>query len=155
MRSRAIFAASLLTMMVAACGGSAEEGPVEEITVREPGESVANSDAAAAGNAATDLVAKGKAAFAVCSACHVAAAGEASRAGPNLHGVVGRQAGSLEDFGYSDALASSEIVWDAETLDGFLANPSRYVPGTNMVAGGVNNEERRAAVVAYLESLSE
>jgi len=100
-------------------------------------------------------VAKGEAAFAVCSGCHVAAPGARSAAGPNLFGVVGRQAGSLEDFRYSNALASADITWDAEKLDGFLANPGGYLPGTNMAAGRVSDAENRAAVVAYLGSLSE
>lgn len=158
MRTNAIFAASLLTL-VAACGGSAEEPPVEQIVVREPGEPAANAtivaNADSAGTAAVDLLAKGEAAFAVCSGCHVAEAGQPSAAGPNLYGVIGRQAGALDDFGYSDALAGSEITWDIATLDRFLANPSGYVPGTSMVAGGVSDGENRAAIVAYLGSLSE
>ncbi|MEL7218135.1 MAG: hypothetical protein AAGK01_06860, partial [Pseudomonadota bacterium] len=81
MRKHAIFAASLLTF-VAACGGSAEEPPVEQIVVREPGEPASNATIAAnsdgAEGSAVDLVAKGQAAFAVCSGCHVAEAGEAS-----------------------------------------------------------------------------
>ncbi len=158
MRKQAIFAVSLLTL-VAACGGSAEEPPVEQIVVREPGEPAANAtvvaNADAAGGAAVDLVAKGKAAFGVCSGCHVAEAGEASAAGPNLYGVIGRQAGALDDFGYSDALAGSDITWDVASLDRFLANPTGYVPGTTMVAGQVSDGENRAAIVAYLGSLSE
>ena len=158
MRQHAILAASLLTLL-AACGGSAEEPPVEQIVVREPGEPAANAiqeaGADAVTGAAVDLVATGEAAFAVCSGCHVAEAGEPSMAGPNLYGVLGREAGALDDFAYSDALASSEITWDNETLDRYLTNPPGYVEGTTMVAGGVSDGETRAAIVAYLRSLSE
>lgn len=149
MRKQAIFAVSLLTL-VAACGGSAEEPPVDQIVVREPGDPAVNT-----AGGAVDLVAKGRSAFAVCLGCHVAEPGAPSAAGPNLYGVVGRQAGSLNDFGYSDALTGSEIIWDAASLDRFLANPGGFAPGTSMIAGGVSDEESRAAVVAYLGSLSE
>ncbi|MEM7666273.1 MAG: c-type cytochrome [Pseudomonadota bacterium] len=156
MRNRAILAASVLAMALAGCGGSGEQPPFEQIVVREPGEPAANATqlASAAAGATTDLVGAG-AAFAVCSGCHVVEAGAASTAGPNLYGVVGRAAGSLDDYAYSDALAGSEITWDIAELDRFLANPAGYVPGTTMSAGGVSDSERRAAIVAYLGSLSE
>ena len=153
MHNRAIVAASLLAIMLTACGSS-EQPVVEQIVVREPGQ-VASSPAAASERGPVDLVAAGEAAFAVCSGCHVAEAGEPSGAGPNLHGVVGRQAAALDDFAYSDALAGSDITWDIAELDRFLANPSGYAPGTTMVAGSVSNGEQRAAIVAYLGSLSE
>ncbi|MDJ0642444.1 MAG: c-type cytochrome [Erythrobacter sp.] len=152
MRNQAILAASLLTLL-AACGGTSEEPPIEQIVVREPGQASPSSQAIS--EAATDLVSRGEAAFAVCSGCHVAEANEPSMAGPNLHGVFGRDAGALGDFAYSDALASSGITWDNETLDRFLANPTGNVEGTSMVAGGVSDGETRAAIVAYLRSLSE
>ncbi len=159
MHTRTLAAAGLLTLMLAACGGAEEQPPVEQIVVREPGEPAANAtiaaNAEAASDAAVDLVAKGEAAFAVCSGCHVVEAGAASMAGPNLYGVVGREAGSLDDFVYSDALASSGITWDIAELDRFLANPAGRVEGTTMVAGGVSDGENRAAIVAYLGSLSE
>ncbi|MEM9500824.1 MAG: c-type cytochrome [Pseudomonadota bacterium] len=157
MRIRAILGAGLLTLMVTACGGAEEEPPVEQIVLREPGEPAASAAkvADAAVDAAVDLVAAGEAAFAMCSACHVAVAGAASTAGPNLYGVLGRQAGSLDDYAYSDAFAGSEVNWDVAELDRFLANPTGYAPGTTMVAGAVTDGDRRAAIVAYLGSLSE
>lgn len=155
MRNHAIFAASPLVFL-AACGGSAEEPPVEQIVVREP-DTASNAATPQAGetSAPPTLAAAGEAAFAVCSGCHVAEAGVASMAGPNLHGVFGREAGTLDDFAYSDALSSSAITWDNASLDRFLANPSGYVPGTIMVAGNVSDAETRAAIVAYLRTLSE
>ena len=159
MRKGAIWAVGLLTMVIAACSGAEEQPPVEQIEVRQPGDPDPNSAIAAsseAGDPATiDLVAKGEAAFAVCSGCHVAAEGEPSLAGPNLYGVVGRQAGALDDFAYSDALGNSGITWNIAELDRFLANPAGRVEGTTMVAGSVSDGETRAAIVAYLGSLSE
>ncbi len=76
-------------------------------------------------------------------------------AGPNLYGVVGRAAGALDDFAYSEALVSSGITWTEGELDAFLTNPTGKVAGTSMVAGAVSNDENRAAIIAYLSSLSE
>lgn len=151
MRNRAILAASVLTVLIAACGGSEPAEVVEQIVVRDPGQPAVTSN----DGAATDIAAAGEAAFAVCSGCHVAEPGEASTAGPNLHGVFGRKAGALDDFAYSDALSESDITWDIASLDRFLANPTGYAPGTTMAAGGVSDAEQRAAIVAYLRGLSE
>lgn len=153
MRKQAFLGAGLLTIMLTACGGSPEQEVVEQIVVRGPGEAApVSADAAAT---ATDLVAAGEAAFALCTGCHVAEAGEASRAGPNLYGVVGREAGALDDFAYSDALAGSGIIWDADQLDAYIANPTGAVSGTIMSAGAVEDSDQRAAIIAYLESLNE
>jgi len=161
MHKRAMAAASLLILTLAACGGSQEPAEVvEQIKVRDPGDPVKAVAPAAdtgdtAGEAAGDLVAAGEAAFAVCSGCHVAEKGAASMAGPNLHGVFGRKAGALDDFAYSEALAGSGITWDIASLDRFLASPTGYVEGTSMAAGAVTDADQRAAIVAYLRSLSE
>lgn len=146
--------ALMLSPALAACGGDAEEVPVvvEQIVVREPGQAVV---AAAVAGESGDLIAAGEAAFAMCSSCHVAEPNAPSAAGPNLHSVIGREAASLDDFAYSDALSASQITWDAAQLDRFLANPSAAVPGTTMGAGAVNDADRRAAVIAYLASLGE
>ena len=139
---------ALATLTLAACGSKADD-PVEQIVVRKLGEAAAPAAPAAPG----DLLAKGKAAFAACASCHVAEPGAASGIGPNLHGVVGRKAGSLAGFAYSEAMAKSGITWSEDELNAFLANPAGKVPGTAMAAGKVADAERRAAVVAYLASL--
>ena len=153
MRREAFIAAGLLAMMTTACGGSEEPQVVEQIVVREPGQAAPAVEEIAGEDEAGDLVAAGKAAFAMCTGCHVAEAGAPSRAGPNLHGVFGRKAGALDDFAYSDALAGSGLTWDAATLDRYLANPTGTVPGTIMASGAVEDAERRAAIIAYLETL--
>ena len=151
MRARALLTAGFGALTLVACGGSAEEPPIEQVVVREPGEAAPVTEV----DAAVDLVATGQRAFAMCSGCHVDAAGEASMAGPNLYGVIGREAGALDDFAYSEALAGSGITWTEAELDAFLANPTGKVAGTSMVAGAVGNAETRAAIIAYLGSLSE
>ncbi|MDP3908561.1 cytochrome c family protein [Novosphingobium sp.] len=147
MHRSATLAVIALALTLTACGSKVED-PVEQIVVRPPGVA-----AVPAAPAAWDLVAAGKAAFAVCTACHSAEPGGASGIGPNLHGVVGRGAGSVAGFSYSEAMAKSGLTWTESELDAFIANPSGKVPGTEMVAGQVADAQRRAAIIAYLASL--
>ncbi|WP_287320865.1 hypothetical protein [Mesorhizobium sp.] len=76
------------------------------------------------------------------------------KAGPGLGGIVGRPAGSMEGFRYSEALKSSGLVWDEATLDRFLAAPREVVPKTTMMMA-VSKPEDRQNIVAYLKSLSQ
>ncbi len=91
--------------------------------------------------------------FAVCAACHPTSADGASAMGPNLRGIVGRSAGSLAAFPYSEAMKRSGIVWTREALDAFLTNVQQKVPGTQMTITGIPDAADRAAVITYLESL--
>lgn len=93
------------------------------------------------------------AAFAACASCHSVEPGQARGAGPNLHGIVGRTAGTAEGFVYSKAMQESGLVWSPETLDRFLAAPTEVVPGTRMVTR-VTDPARRQAVIDYLATLS-
>jgi cytochrome c len=86
-----------------------------------------------------------------CVACH--AKEGTGDLGPNLHGIFGRKAGSLEDFRYSRAMARSGIVWNEKTLDAFLRAPDQLVPGTRMPFEGIASDAERAAVVQYLRTL--
>ena len=86
-----------------------------------------------------------------CVACH--AKEGTGDLGPNLHGVVGRKAGSLETFRYSRAMGRSDIVWNEKTLDAFLKAPDQFVPGTRMPFEGIANDAERAAVILYLKTL--
>lgn len=82
-----------------------------------------------------------------CLACHALTY---DRTGPRHCGLFGRRAGSVADFAYSDAMKHANIVWDAKTLDRFLANPTQAVPGTSMGYAGVDQPQERADLIAYL-----
>jgi cytochrome c len=100
--------------------------------------------AAAAGDPA-----KGANVFKRCGACHVVDK-EQNRVGPHLVGVVGRKAGGVESFKYSDAMKNSGLTWDEATLDKYLADPKGAIPGNKMAFPGLKNEQERADVIAYL-----
>jgi cytochrome c len=89
-----------------------------------------------------------------CAVCHAAEKGSTQRKpGPNLFGLVGRKAGTIEGFRYSEANRNSAIVWSAETLDPYLDNPRRAIPGTTMAYAGLKKPEDRKAMIDYLVSL--
>jgi len=88
-----------------------------------------------------------------CPACHGVTQEDNAKVGPNLVGVVGRQAGTTKSLlGPSDNMKKYGVIWSAETLDEFLANPNAKVPGTAM-AGILADPQQRADVIAYLSTL--
>lgn len=104
--------------------------------------------AAAASHAAAPDVKLGEAVYARCAACHSLTY---DRTGPRHCGLFGRHAGSVPGFAYSAAMKRSDIVWSAKTLDRFLADPAKAVPGTSMTYAGVPDRGERAALIAYLK----
>lgn len=100
---------------------------------------------------------KGKEIFTAgaCVTCHGVAKGDNAKVGPTLFGVIGRQAGTAPSLlGASENLKKYGVIWTAETLDEFLANPNAKVPGTPMV-GMLVDPQQRADVIAYLSTLKE
>ncbi len=93
---------------------------------------------------------RGKQTFRFCAFCHSLKPGEI-RAGPSLAGLFGRNAGSVKGFRYSKALKESAVVWDERTLDAWLANPWKFVPGNRMRFRGLKSPEIRANVIVYLK----
>ena len=91
---------------------------------------------------------RGETIYHKCQGCHSI---DRNRVGPKHIGLFGRQAGSLPDFDYSEAMRNSGIVWNEQTLDSFLADPRGVVPGTKMTYAGVKNPQDRADLIAYLK----
>jgi cytochrome c len=92
---------------------------------------------------------KGEEIYGRCLACHAI---EYDRVGPRHCGLLGRRAGSVAGFEYSEAMKRSGIVWSARMLDKFLAAPLEVVPGTTMTYAGIDDPRERADLIAYLSS---
>lgn len=96
---------------------------------------------------------RGKVQYFQCRACHsLAAEGEPGKVGPTLHGVIGRRAGSVPGYSYSDAVAKSGITWTVEQIDKWLERPSDFLPGNKMVFVGIKNRQDRANIIAYIQA---
>lgn len=86
-----------------------------------------------------------------CGSCHVATPNARSSMGPNLAGVVGRRAGTIAGYNFSNGMKQSGLTWTPQTLDAFLTAPARTVRGTRMMTS-VTNAADRQAIVAYLQT---
>ena len=89
--------------------------------------------------------------FTVCAACH--STDGSTSVGPSLKGVYGRKAGSLGGFAYSRAMRNSGGAWNENSLDAFLAEPQKAIPGNTMPFGGISDAKQRAEIVDYLKTL--
>ncbi len=96
---------------------------------------------------------KGEKVFKKCKACHQVGEGAKNRVGPILNGIVGKAAGSDEEFKYSDALAEKAaegLVWDEASLTEFLAKPKNFIKGTKMSFAGLRKDDDIENLIAYL-----
>lgn len=125
-RSASTLLVGAIASLLAACGGSSPGG---ETT-------------AMAGNAE-----HGKELYTQCQGCHKLAE---NFVGPHHCGLIGRAAGSVPDFDYSEAMKASGLTWTPKTLDEFLTSPIAYVSGTKMGFAGFEAASDRADVIAYL-----
>lgn len=91
-------------------------------------------------------------AFGICAACHEVTAGARPSLGPNLFGVEGRKAGSLADYDYSAEMKASAVIWSAETLQAFVMDPGKVVPGNKMDYPGADAAAAKA-IADYLLTL--
>jgi len=102
-----------------------------------------------------ELVAAGETVFRACAACHEIGDGARNRVGPTLNDTYGNTVAHVEDFRYSPALreaGDSGMIWDSETLAGYLADPRGYIRGNRMAFQGLRSDEDIAAVIAYIQA---
>lgn len=86
-----------------------------------------------------------------CSICHSLTPGSARRAGPTLHGLFGRAAGTVPDYAYSNRLNTSDIIWNGDSINAlFEFGPDHYIPGSKMPMQRITNPDDRADLIAYL-----
>lgn len=89
----------------------------------------------------------------LCTACHIPTATGPRRLGPPLFGVVGRHSGSIPGFTYSQANRNADVTWTPEVLFEYLKNPRAFIVGTTMSFAGIRDDQERANVIAYLQTL--
>ncbi len=100
--------------------------------------------------------AAGEKLFKKCVICHNPNKDGKRKIGPNLWDLVAGPVAAAEGFAYSNALKEkSGETWSYDNLDAFLKRPKDWAPGTKMSFAGIKKPEQRAAVIAYLRSLSD
>jgi cytochrome c2 len=150
-----------------------EEAPAQEAATEDaPAEEPATEEAPAQEEAATEEAATedsaGESAFAAmvasadagngerlyrrCQACHKLEDG-ANGVGPHLYGVVGRDIAGVDGFNYSDALKGLDGAWTLDQLSAWIENPREFAPGNRMGFAGLKDEQDRADLMAYLQTV--
>ena len=94
----------------------------------------------------------GEKVFKKCSACHMIVSGGKNMIGPNLWGVIGRNAAAISDYNYSKAMIAYGKEWTFEEMNSYLIKPQAYIKGTKMAFAGLRKEKDRASVILYMNS---
>lgn len=168
MEHNKILAAILVAGIIASLGGFVSEQLIHPHQLEEPAYKIEGVESAASGGikqpqlpepvlhmiADADLAAGQKLSRA-CAACHSFEKGGANGVGPNLWNVVMQDKGARSDFSYSDAMKEKGGKWDYLALNKFLWKPKKYIEGTKMNYIGLRDPEDRAAMIAWLRTLSD
>ncbi len=97
--------------------------------------------------------AAGKKFYNKCKGCHAVGEGAKNKVGPQLNGIVGAEIASVDGFKYSKAFKDKKaegLVWTEQTISGYLEKPRDYIPRSRMSFAGLNKEEDRLNIIAYL-----
>src|SRR3569832_525065 len=105
--------------------------------------------AAGLDQAGAQEAAAGEKVFAVCKACHQVGDTAKNAVGPVLNGLIGRKAGSVEGYNYSDANKKSGITWTEEEFTKYIQDPKGVVPGTKMAFAGIKDPQKIKDLIAY------
>jgi cytochrome c len=95
--------------------------------------------------------AAGEKVFQKCRACHQVGETAKNAVGPVLNGLIGRKAGTIEGYSYTDANKNSGITWDEATLAEYLKNPKAKIPGTKMIFPGLTKDDEITNIIAFLK----
>lgn len=106
---------------------------------------------AATGASQAQDAAAGEKVFTQCKICHQVGETAKNGVGPILNGVIGRPAGSVAGYAYSDANKKSGITWDEATFKEYIADPKAKVPGTKMAFAGIKDQQKVNDLLAYLK----
>lgn len=106
---------------------------------------------AAASPAAAQDIAAGERSWNKCRACHQIGEGAKNIVGPQMNGLFGRMAGSVEGYSYSAANKNSGITWDEAVFADYIKDPRARIPGTKMVFAGIKNEKEIVDLTAFLK----
>ena len=131
----------------------AEEAVEDVVDTAAAADDRVSAEVVAQYEALTGDASNGRRVFTQCMACHAVQEGR-NMAGPSMFGIVGRPAGTVEGFRYSDANANSGIVWTEPTMFAYLEAPQQFIPGTIMAFPGLRDPQDRADVIAYLKDPS-
>jgi nitrite reductase (NO-forming) len=107
------------------------------------------ADQSAAATALAADATAGRLVYQKCQACH-SLVPDKNGLGPSLAGIVGKKAGGVAGFDYSPAMRASDLTWDVATLDSYLTDPQKKLPGNKMPFPGLKTENERSSVIAYL-----
>lgn len=130
-----------LTLALSACGKPADDQPSAPTTP-------AGSESVAAASAADAKPAS----FMQCATCHAVEKGKHG-VGPSLAGIYGAKAGDVAGYAFSEPMKASGLTWDEKTLDAYLTNPMKMVPGTKMTFAGMPDAAKRKDVIEYIKTL--
>jgi nitrite reductase (NO-forming) len=127
---------------------SNEHAAADTMAAAEPQAQPPTAGGAPTAPSAGGDAAAGRLVFRKCQVCHSIEPGKALL-GPSLAGIIGRNAGAEANYNYSPAMKQANIVWDAKTLDAYLADPQKVVPGNKMPFPGLKTEQDRADIIAF------
>jgi cytochrome c len=150
-----VLAMAAATLALAACGQSGSQSDQTAAPPAPPAQATPDQVktllAALPAPYSTGDIVNGKAKFTQCAACHTTVQGGPNLTGPNLYGIFGRKAGSLDGFAYSDALKAAGWTWDAPRIDTWITNPHAVLATTKMSFVGLKDPKDRTDVIAYLK----